>query len=137
MRLDPRFAGVPSAWRTSTETAQCDAFLFDLDDVLVDSRAVVERTCRRWAPRRQLDPEKVLRIALGRRTRDTVQAAASHPETDRGRGSTPRPGDRAHYDAWDRSATRSSLRRDELSVADPIRDLGVAEPSANCEFPHL
>jgi len=57
---------------------QCSAFLFDLDGVLVDSREVVERTCRRWAARHQLDPEKVLRIAHGRRTRDTVKAAAPH-----------------------------------------------------------
>lgn len=59
------------------------AFLFDLDGVLVDSRAVVERTCRRWAERHHLDPEKVLRIAHGRRTRDTVKAIAPHLETER------------------------------------------------------
>ena len=57
---------------------QCSAFLFDLDGVLVDSREVVERTCRRWAARHQLDPERVLRIAHGRRTRDTVKAVAPH-----------------------------------------------------------
>ena len=62
---------------------RCSGFLFDLDGVLVDSRAVVERTCRRWARRHHLDPEQVLRIAHGRRTRDTVQAAAPHLETDR------------------------------------------------------
>ncbi len=62
---------------------RCSAFLFDLDGVLVDSRAVVERTCRRWPLRHQLDPDEVLRIAHGRRTRDTVKAAAPHLETDR------------------------------------------------------
>jgi mannitol-1-/sugar-/sorbitol-6-phosphatase len=56
----------------------CSAFLFDLDGVLVDSRAVVERTCRRWALRHHLDPESVLRIAHGRRTRDTVRAVGPH-----------------------------------------------------------
>ena len=61
----------------------CSAFLFDLDGVLVDSREVVERTCRRWALRHHLDPEKVLRIAHGRRTRDTVTAAAPHLDIDR------------------------------------------------------
>jgi len=61
----------------------CAAFLFDLDGVLVDSRAVVERTCRRWALRHQLNPETVLRIAHGRRSRDTVKAAAPHLEADR------------------------------------------------------
>jgi len=62
---------------------RCSGFLFDLDGVLVDSRAVVERTCRRWALRHQLDPETVLRIAHGRRTRDTVKAAAPHLDADR------------------------------------------------------
>src|SRR6266702_3441588 len=66
-----------------TVQVRCAAFLFDLDGVLVDSRAVVERTCRRWALRHQLDPEAVLRIAHGRRSRDTVKAAAPHLETDR------------------------------------------------------
>jgi sugar-phosphatase len=70
-------------FRFMTMQVSCSAFLFDLDGVLVDSRAVVERTCRRWALRHHLDPEKVLRIAHGRRTRDTVQAAAPHLETDR------------------------------------------------------
>ncbi len=51
--------------------------------MLVDSREVVERTCRRWALRHHLDPEKVLRIAHGRRTRDTVTAAAPHLDVDR------------------------------------------------------
>jgi mannitol-1-/sugar-/sorbitol-6-phosphatase len=62
---------------------RCSAFLFDLDGVLVDSRAVVERVCRVWAQRHGLDPEKVLRIAHGRRSVDTVRAAAPHLEADR------------------------------------------------------
>ena len=62
---------------------RCSAFLFDLDGVLVDSRAVVERTCRVWALRHQLDPEMVLRIAHGRRTRDTVKAVAPHLDLER------------------------------------------------------
>src|SRR5260370_38593602 len=62
---------------------RCSALLFDLDGVVGDSRAVVERTCPRWALRHQLDPETVLRIAHGRRTRDTVKAAAPHLESDR------------------------------------------------------
>jgi sugar-phosphatase len=62
---------------------RCSALLFDLDGVLVDSRAVVERTCRRWALRHQLDPEAVIRIAHGRRSRDTVKAAAPHLDADR------------------------------------------------------
>ncbi|HYU10587.1 MAG TPA: HAD-IA family hydrolase [Gemmatimonadales bacterium] len=62
---------------------RCSAFLFDLDGVLVDSRAVVERVCREWARRHSLDPDRVLRIAHGRRTRDTVKAVAPHLDIGR------------------------------------------------------
>ena len=42
--------------------------------MLVDSRAVVERTWQRWAARHGVDPGPFLRIAHGRRARDTLQA---------------------------------------------------------------
>jgi mannitol-1-/sugar-/sorbitol-6-phosphatase len=45
-----------------------------LDGVLVDSRAVVERTWQRWAERHGIDPAPFLQIAHGRRARDTLQA---------------------------------------------------------------
>jgi mannitol-1-/sugar-/sorbitol-6-phosphatase len=57
---------------------QCSAFLFDLDGVLVDSRAVVERVCRMWAARLGVDADALLRVAHGRRTRDTVRIVAPH-----------------------------------------------------------
>lgn len=59
------------------------AFLFDLDGVLVDSRAVVERTWQRWAAERHpIDVAKVLHIAHGRRARDTLLILAPHLATD-------------------------------------------------------
>jgi sugar-phosphatase len=61
---------------------QCSAFLFDLDGVLVDSRAVVERVCRLWAARLGVDPVALLRVAHGRRTRDTVRIVAPHVDAD-------------------------------------------------------
>lgn len=61
----------------------CAAFLFDLDGVLVDSRAVVERVCRAWAARLGVDPDALLRIAHGRRTRDTVRIVAPHVDAER------------------------------------------------------
>ena len=61
---------------------RCKAFLFDLDGVLVDSRAVVERTWRRWAQRHHVDPDALLRIAHGRRTMDTLQVAVPHLARD-------------------------------------------------------
>lgn len=50
--------------------------VFDLDGVLVDSQAVVERHWRRWARRHDLDPERVLRVAHGRRTIDAIRDLA-------------------------------------------------------------
>lgn len=61
----------------------CSAFLFDLDGVLVDSRAVVERVCRAWAARLGIDPAALLRVAHGRRTRDTVRIVAPHVDPER------------------------------------------------------
>ncbi len=60
----------------------CDAVLFDLDGVLVDSAEVVERTWRRWAARHGLDPARVVRTAHGRRTIETVRLLAPHLEAD-------------------------------------------------------
>lgn len=62
---------------------RCSAFLFDLDGVLVDSRAVVERVCRMWAARLGVDSDALLRVAHGRRTRDTVRIVAPHLDPER------------------------------------------------------
>jgi len=61
---------------------RCKACLFDLDGVLVDSRDVVERTWRRWGQLHQLDVQPLLRIAHGRRARDTLRAIVPHLATD-------------------------------------------------------
>lgn len=62
---------------------QCSALLFDLDGVLVDSRAVVERVCRLWAVRLGITAEDLLKVAHGRRTRDTVRIVAPHLDPER------------------------------------------------------
>ncbi|HXE82252.1 MAG TPA: HAD-IA family hydrolase [Gemmatimonadales bacterium] len=61
---------------------QCSALLFDLDGVLVDSRAVVERVCRLWAARLGVTTEALLRVAHGRRTRDTARIVAPHLDAE-------------------------------------------------------
>jgi len=64
-------------------TLRCKAFLFDMDGVLVDSRAVVERTWRRWAiERHPIDLVKLLHVAHGRKARDTLQIMAPSLATD-------------------------------------------------------
>ena len=52
--------------------------LFDLDGVLVDSTECVERSWRTWATRRGLDPGRVMQVAHGRRTIETVALVAPH-----------------------------------------------------------
>jgi len=56
----------------------CSAILFDLDGVLVDSTRCVERQWRIWAAEHNLDPLKLLEVAHGRRTIETVQIVAPH-----------------------------------------------------------
>jgi len=51
---------------------RADGVLFDLDGVLVDSRAVVQRLWNRWAVANRLDPATVLARVHGRRTVDVV-----------------------------------------------------------------
>jgi mannitol-1-/sugar-/sorbitol-6-phosphatase len=51
-----------------------DAILFDLDGVLVDSTACVERQWYQWAKRHGLDFQDVIARAHGRRSIDTMRA---------------------------------------------------------------
>ena len=63
-------------WNGCVETIRCAAILFDLDGVLMDSGAAVERAWHRWAARHGLDPADVLAEAHGRRTEDTIRTIA-------------------------------------------------------------
>jgi sugar-phosphatase len=60
----------------------CDAVLYDLDGVLVDSRAVVERTWRRWAEVRGVRDPDLVRRAHGRRSVETVREVAPTLDSD-------------------------------------------------------
>jgi mannitol-1-/sugar-/sorbitol-6-phosphatase len=62
---------------------RCDALLFDLDGVLVDSRACVERILREWSRANALAPDRVIRVAHGRRTIETVRIVAPHLDAER------------------------------------------------------
>lgn len=50
----------------------CQAILFDMDGVLIDSTPAVARVWRQWALERDLDPETVVRMAHGRPSRTTI-----------------------------------------------------------------
>jgi sugar-phosphatase len=60
----------------------CEAVLFDLDGVLVDSTASIERTWRKWAEHRGLDAAKIVEFAHGRRSEETLRSFASHLDAD-------------------------------------------------------
>lgn len=61
---------------------ECEAILFDLDGVLVDSTFSVERATRIWAERQGLDAAQVIENAHGRRTKEIVRDVASHLDID-------------------------------------------------------
>lgn len=87
-------------------TLGCDAVLFDLDGVLVDSTAVVVRTWQRWALKKGLDPESILEVAHGRRTAETIRLVA--------------PG-------LDAAAEARELERAETDDLDGIREVAGAK----------
>jgi sugar-phosphatase len=60
----------------------CNAILFDLDGVLVDSAACVERHWCRWAASHGLDAERIVRVAHGRRTAETIATVAPHLDAE-------------------------------------------------------
>lgn len=64
--------------RTTDAPLRCGVVLFDLDGVLVNSAERVESTWHRWALQNQLDPQRVIEMAHGRRTIETVRLVAPH-----------------------------------------------------------
>jgi mannitol-1-/sugar-/sorbitol-6-phosphatase len=67
----------------ATTQLDASALLFDLDGVLVDSTANVERHWRDWATSNRLDPEQILAVVHGRRAIDTIREQASHLDVER------------------------------------------------------
>jgi mannitol-1-/sugar-/sorbitol-6-phosphatase len=60
----------------------CAAILFDLDGVLVDSRHCVDRHWLEWAGQHNLNKDKVLHFAHGRRMVDTIRLLAPHLDAE-------------------------------------------------------
>lgn len=61
----------------------CDAVLFDMDGVLVDSMPQIEALLREWAVVHGLEPDFVVRLSHGRRDVDVVRLSAPHLDPDK------------------------------------------------------
>ena len=75
-------------------TISCQAILFDMDGVLIDSTPAVARVWHQWALEHGLDPETVVRMAHGRPSRTTI--AELLPNSD--------------FDAEDREVERREMK---------------------------
>jgi sugar-phosphatase len=60
----------------------CDALLFDLDGVLIDSTSCITRHWKAWADRHGLDFSIIMEAAHGIRTIETMQLAAPHLDVE-------------------------------------------------------
>ena len=56
----------------------CEAVIFDLDGVLVDSYTVIERYWSKWAARHSLDAAPIMEVINGMRTVDAIRLLAPH-----------------------------------------------------------
>ena len=61
---------------------ECDAILFDLDGVLIDSTACIKRHWQQWAQQHGLDVTHIMQVAHGRRTVETIRLVASHLDAE-------------------------------------------------------
>jgi sugar-phosphatase len=57
---------------------ECDAILFDLDGVLIDSTVCITHHWQQWAQKHGLDLANIMQVAHGRRTVETIQLVAPH-----------------------------------------------------------
>jgi sugar-phosphatase len=61
----------------------CDALLFDLDGVLIDSTSCITRHWQEWAARHGLDLSAVMQAAHGVRTVETMRLVAPHLDAEK------------------------------------------------------
>ncbi len=60
----------------------CDALLFDLDGVLIDSSPVIVRTWRTWGDRHGIDVAEIMKVAHGVRSVETIRLMAPHLDAE-------------------------------------------------------
>lgn len=60
----------------------CDALLFDLDGVLIDSSPAIVRNWQKWADRHNIDMAAIMRVMHGVRSVETIRQVAPHLDAD-------------------------------------------------------
>jgi mannitol-1-/sugar-/sorbitol-6-phosphatase len=75
---DPPLTDAFGRQPTPMTELECNAVLFDLDGVLVDSVLCVEGHWQGWAAKHHLDRDAIMRLAHGRPTVDTIRLVAPH-----------------------------------------------------------
>ena len=60
----------------------CDALLFDLDGVLIDSSPAIVRAWRKWGARHGIDVADIMRVAHGVRSVETIWLVAPHLDAE-------------------------------------------------------
>ena len=75
--MRPLLKGVDTMKRLS-----CDAVLFDLDGVLIDSTSCIVRHWATWAGQHGLDVSEVMRVAHGLRAIETMRLVAPHLDAE-------------------------------------------------------
>jgi len=61
----------------------CDAIIFDLDGVLVDSATIAERQLRAWAEHHGIAFAQIVSVYHGRTTAETIRVVAPHLDAQR------------------------------------------------------
>lgn len=61
---------------------RCEAVVFDLDGVLVDSMGLIERILREWAAGHGVDGDEAVALSHGRRDIDLVRLVAPHLDAE-------------------------------------------------------
>jgi len=62
---------------------ECDAILFDLDGVLIDSTSCITRHWEAWARQHGLEPAAVMQVAHGFRTVETIRLVAPRLDAEK------------------------------------------------------
>ena len=87
----------------ATSALDCEAVLFDLDGVLVDSTESIRSVLVEWSSARGVDADELLRASHGRRFVDSLRQVESNPRLPGLAGERPRRGARhsgTHRGRW-------------------------------------